>query len=209
MAPNKRRASRDNPKRRNDSLVHSDDACSVALVIIDMINGFDFPDAKELLKRSRPLTKPILALKQKAFEVGVPTIYVNDNFGKWRSDFKALVAHCARDDAPGEELAKSLKPTTQDYFVLKPKHSAFLGTCFDLLLEHLQVQRLILTGIAADICVQFTANDALMRGFEVYVPRDCIASRSEAAERRALISMKNVLHMDTRSSDELNLEELF
>src|SRR5215210_2987853 len=139
------------------------DKSEAALLLIDVINDFDFPEGDQLLQLALPVGKNIAELKKRAKAAGIPCIYVNDNFGKWQSDFKKIVAHCAADDAKGKEFVTQLVPGDDDYFVLKPKHSGFYSTTLDLLLTHLNVKNLILTGITADICILFTANDAYLR----------------------------------------------
>ena len=64
-------------------------------------------------------------------------------------------------------MVVQLLPEKDDYFVLKPKHSAFYQTNLEILLNYLGVRTLIMTGMAADICVLFSANDAYMRDFRV------------------------------------------
>jgi nicotinamidase-related amidase len=105
----------------------------------------------------------LAALKRRARAAGIPTIYINDNFGQWRSDFRQTVSHCTSPRSPGRRVSQRLKPTSHDYFVLKPKHSGFFDTTLDTLLETLRIRRVIVTGIAGNICVLFTANDAYMR----------------------------------------------
>src|SRR6185312_109640 len=122
------------------------DKHDTALLIIDMINDMQFPEAPMLLQFAIPMAGRIKALAARARVAGVPVIFVNDNFGRWRSDFKALVRHCLH--SPGKKLARLLMPKAKDYFVLKPKHSAFHSTTLDLLLKHLGTRRLILTGMA-------------------------------------------------------------
>src|SRR5207248_2360578 len=108
------------------------------------------------------------ALKKRAKAAGIPAIYVNDNFGIWQSDFRSVVRHCLEDGVCGAPIARLLAPEADDYFVLKPKHSGFYSTTLDILLDYLGVRALILTGIAANICVLFTANDAYMRDFRLF-----------------------------------------
>src|SRR6185369_11148512 len=138
---------------------------------------------------------------------GIPSIYVNDNFGKWRSDFKALIAHCLEDKTRGREIVELLKPQADDYFVLKPKHSGFFSTTLDLLLEHLGVRTLILTGWSADICILFTAGDAFMRDYQLVIPADCVASQDEEENQRILKFMERVLEADIRPSDQIEFHE--
>jgi nicotinamidase-related amidase len=131
-----------------------------ALLLVDVINDMDFEGSDALVRHAEPMARRLRDLKQRARGAGMPTIYINDNFGKWRSDFRSLVKHCVEDPVPGREVARLLQPDPEDYFVLKPKNSAFFGTTLDTLLENLRVKTVILTGIAGDNCVLFSANDA-------------------------------------------------
>ncbi len=171
-----------------------------ALLIIDMINPFDFAGAAQLRRAALPAAKKIAGLKARLKARGAPAVYINDNFTQWQSDFRQLVAICSQEDAPGAEIAALLAPEHDDYFVLKPRHSAFFATPLRLLLEQLGVRRLILTGIAGDSCVLATAADAHMNEFEVVVPRDCVASPTAERNRRALAVMKAALGADVRSA---------
>jgi nicotinamidase-related amidase len=62
----------------------------------------------------------------------------------------------------------------------------------------------VLTGFAGDICVLFTANDAYMRGFDVIVPADCVASEREEDNAHALRHMARILKADIATSNVLN-----
>ena len=130
-----------------------------ALLLIDVINDFDFPEAGQLLKYVRPMAKNLSRLKRRAQKASVPVIYVNDNFGRWKSDFRRTVDYCA-GHGRGRDIVQLLRPEEHDYFVLKPKHSGFFSTTLETLLRYLETQSLILTGVAGNFCVLFTANDA-------------------------------------------------
>ena len=186
----------------------SPDEAAVVLLLIDVINDFAFPGSENLLRFARPMAERIAGLKARAKEAGIPAIYVNDNFGRWRSDFRATVEHCSRSESLGQEIATRLHPEPDDYFVLKPKHSAFYCTTLDILLRDLKTRAIILVGVAGDICVLFTANDAYMRGLALFVPEDCIASNSEEKNRAALTQMQTLLKADIRSSDKLSYDSL-
>lgn len=108
----------------------------------------------------------------------------------------------------GQAVIERLKPEEDDYFVLKPKHSGFFSTTLDILLDYLGVKTVILTGIAGNICVLFTANDAYMRDFALVVPCDCVASNTDEENRHAFEVMGQVLKADTRPSTELDLAAL-
>jgi nicotinamidase-related amidase len=162
----------------------------IALLLIDVINDMEFDDGKKLLQHALPAARKIAVLKQRARAAGIPVIYVNDNFGRWQSDFKKQVQHCLSGGVCGEPVARLLAPEEDDYFVLKPKSSAFFDTTLQTLLRHLGVQTLILTGVAADVCILFTAHDAHLRDYNIIVPADCIASNTR---RDTLLALKNVL----------------
>jgi nicotinamidase-related amidase len=162
-----------------------------------------FPEADDLLPLARPMADKIAGLKRRAKAAGVPVIYVNDNFGRWQSNLQRIVENAARPDSKGREIVARLLPEQDDYFVLKPKHSGFFSTSLDVLLEYLQAETVILCGIAANICVLFTANDAFMRDLHVVVPANCVASNSEEINHAALREMALVLKADTRPSAEL------
>ena len=184
------------------------DKSETALLLIDVINDFDFEEGEQLLQLAVPVGKNIVDLKKRAKAAGTPCIYVNDNFGRWQSDFKKIVAHCSRDEAKGKEFVKPLVPDDDDYFVLKPKHSGFYSTTLDLLLTHLNAKNLILTGIAGNNCVLFTANDAYMRDFKVFIPSNCVVSNTEEENHYALKQMQDVLKADISTSAELDLHAL-
>jgi nicotinamidase-related amidase len=181
---------------------------SVALLLIDVINDLDFDQADELLLQGLPMAKKIAALKSEAAQRQIPTVYVNDNFGQWKSDFRHTVEHCCADNSRGREISRALRPEASDYFVLKPKHSGFYATTLDVLLEYLKVDTLIITGIAANICVLFTANDAYMRDYRLFVPSDCVASNSAEETENSLRQMKTVLKADIRPSAAIELSVL-
>jgi len=184
------------------------DESRVALLIIDMINAFDFEGAAAMLPRALAAARATAALKQRARRAGVPVVYVNDNFGRWRSDFRSILQHCLRPEVPGRPIAELLKPDEDDYFVLKPKHSGFQFTTLDVLLAHLGAETLILTGVAGNFCVLFTAHDAYMRDYHLVVPSDCVASQTEDDDRYALAHLSKVTKADTRPATQIDLTGL-
>jgi nicotinamidase-related amidase len=196
------------PRASHDLHGSAPDKSETALLLIDVINDFDFPEGEQLLQLALPVGKNIAALKQRTKAAGIPTIYVNDNFGRWRSDFKKIVAHCRDENARGKRFVELLLPDEDDYFVLKPKHSGFYSTTLDLLLTHLNAKNLILTGIAGNNCVLVTANDAYMRDYKVFVPSDCIVSNTEEENAYALKQMETVLKTDTTPSEKLDVNAM-
>ncbi len=184
------------------------DKSEVVLLIIDMISDFEFDSGAKILPFAEAIAKNIAALKKKAEKAGVAVVYVNDNFGKWRSDFTKQLKHSQSKSVRGHKIARLLAPKTDDYFVLKAKHSAFYSTTLDLLLAYLRAKTLILTGVASDICILFTANDAYMRDFNLYVPIDCVAAKDEQTNEATLKYIERVLKADIKPSTEINFKIL-
>lgn len=184
------------------------DKSPVALLLIDVINDLEWPGAEAVLAPALRMAGRIAELRERARAAGVPVVFVNDNFGRWKSDFSAQVQHCLNDGVRGAPLARRLLPTRDDYFVLKPKHSGFFSTTLEILLTYLGARTLILTGIAGNNCVLFTANDAYMRDYRLHVPADCTVSNSEGENRAALEQMRTVLKADVRPAAELDLARL-
>lgn len=165
----------------------------VALLLVDVINDLEFPGADALVKAAHAMAPRLARLASRARGAGVPVIYVNDNFGRWQSDWRRVIEQCLSPSAPGHRVVETLQPAPDDYFVLKPKHSGFFSTTLDLLLRYLGVGTVIVTGIATDICILFTANDAYMRDYQVVVPRDCVAANTRARTEFALRQIREVL----------------
>ena len=177
-----------------------------ALLILDILNTFDFKDGEKLLAHTKKCAVNIHKLKRRCHKKNIPVIYVNDNFGKWKSNPKDLFEECIDRDCRGRPIAELLRPDDVDYFVLKPKHSGFYSTTLHVLLQDLEVQTLIITGIAGNICVLFTANDAHMRDYKVLVPKDCIASNTKADNDYAIHHFENVFKFPTRVSSSIKLQ---
>ena len=193
------------PAKNHDLHGSAPDKSETALLIIDVINDLNFPEARQLMRYAPAMARKILKLKQRAKRAGVPVVYVNDNFGRWRSDLRSLVEHCRRGKA--KQIVDLLRPDQDDYFVLKPKHSGFFSSTLETLLQYLGAERLIVTGIAGNYCVLFTANDAYMRDYKLVVPSDCTVSNTPPENREALNLMKNYLKADTRPSNKIRFAD--
>jgi nicotinamidase-related amidase len=193
------------PARNPDLHGNAPDRSPVVLLIIDVINDLEFDGGAALLAQALPMADRLAALKRRARAAGIPAVYVNDNFGRWRSDLRAQIVHCLGEGVRGRPLVERLLPEPEDYFVLKPKHSGFFSTTLDTLLTYLHARTLILTGLTADNCVLFTASDAYLRDFQLVVPDDCVAAIDPRHTRQALEHMRRVLKADLTPSTALSL----
>lgn len=194
------------PIARNSSLHGAaPERSPTALLILDLISDFEFEDGAKVFAAALPAARRIAKLKLRAARAHVPVVYVNDNHGRWRSDFTALLRLGAREGSRGAPIVRMLMPGPLDYCIVKPKHSGFFGTVLAMLLEHLGARRLILTGVSAQQCVLFTANDAYLRDLELLIPRDCIASESPAMTQLALRYFAAVLGANLTASTRIRL----
>ena len=196
------------PAKNEDLHGNVPDKSPVALLLIDVINDMEFDSGAELLRHALPMADRLAGLKRRAKGAGVPVIYVNDNFGKWQSDFNKILEHCLREGVRGRPLAERLRPDEDDYFVLKPKHSGFFSTTLDILLDYLGAKTLVLTGLTGDICVLFTAHDAYMRDFNLVIPSDCVASNDPQENEYTLRKMARLMDADIRPSAEIDFGAL-
>lgn len=174
--------------------------------MIDVLTTFNFPDGDAILSGALAIRDALVKLKVRARESGIPVLYVNDNFGDWRSEKEVLMGRCL--EAKGGQFVRPLLPDSEDYFVLKPLHSAFYMTPLEVLLRHLEVETLILTGLTSNSCITATAHDANMRGFDIYIPLDCSCARNPDEHIHALKQLEAMAGADLRRSTTLRLPDL-
>jgi nicotinamidase-related amidase len=162
-----------------------------ALVVIDMINPYDHADADQLVESVREVVPRVADLIERADAEDVPVIYINDNFGSWRSNRDELVESALRGKHP--ELVEPIKPDRESLFVVKARHSIFFQTPLEYLLSQEGIDRLVLVGQATEQCVLYSALDAHIRHLHVCVPRDAVAhihaDLAEAALRMMELNM--------------------
>lgn len=172
-----------------------------ALLLLDFINPFDFPEAEKLIEQTEAIVDPVQRVAQAFRQKSLPVIYVNDNFGRWRSNFEEIAELC--EGGQEGSIAERLHPKKEDYFVLKPHRSGFYGTPLELLLGELECTRLLLSGITTDMCVLATANDACMREFDTIVLQDGTASFDKATHQSALDIMQKSLQVKVMAAEQV------
>jgi len=175
-----------------------------ALLIVDMINCLDFEGGAALAPVARGAADVIAELRAQADDAEIPVIYVNDNFGAWHSEKGKLVERMHESGSP---LAGYLDPRAADYFIIKPQFSGFYATNLPVLLPKLGVTRLILTGIATDICILFTAADAHMRDYALWVPSDAVAAEDDQRGAWALDIMAHAMGATIAPTRDLSLRQ--
>jgi nicotinamidase-related amidase len=178
-------------KKRGSKMSTYDNSSRKALLIIDMINNFDFSNGEVLAKKTLPIAQTIKKLKEQFIKLELPIIYINDHYNLWQADVTRIINHC--ENSLSKDIISTIHPQPDDLFLIKPKHSAFFGTALNTLLYQLKVRSLVITGIAGNICVLFTANDAYMREYMIHVPKNAIASADDKDNEYALKMINNVL----------------
>ena len=196
------------PAKNQDLHGSVPDESPVVVIAIDVINDLEFPGGEELEEPALEMANNLKPLLERARQAGVPVIYANDNFGKWRSDFRALLDHCLDDNVRGRPVAELLRPGADDYFILKPKHSAFFATTLDTLLSYLKARTLVLAGLTTDSCVLATATDADMRDLRVVVADDCVAATTSARNDRAIAHLRETLDVRTMKGADIDFDSL-
>ncbi|GGW60134.1 isochorismatase [Streptomyces lucensis JCM 4490] len=172
-----------------------------ALIVIDMINTYDHKDADQLIRSAAPVVPVLAGLLRRARRHGIPVIYVNDNFGEWRSHHGELLERALA--TPHARLVEPLMPDEDSLFVLKARHSIFFETPLHYLLQEQGVDQLVLAGQVTEQCVLYSALDAHIRHFEVIVPQDAVAHIHEDLARAALRMMKQNMGARVCTSEDL------
>ena len=170
---------------------------ATVLLLVDFLNFMNFDSAKALAPDALRAARRARELKRRLARSRVPVIYANDNFGHWESDIHAIVQTCVARGGASRKLAEMMAPERGDHSVLKPRHSAFFGTPLEFLLKDLGAGRLVVTGLTTDSCVMFTAHDAYVRGYKLWIPSDCVAAARPQYTRASLEHMRRVLKAST------------
>ncbi len=173
---------------------------SEVLLLVDFINPLNFPGARSLLPGAWEAAQRAARLKQRLARKGVAVIYANDNYGTWHSDFRDILQACCALKGRRGDISRLLAPKPCDLTVLKPQHSAFHATPLQHVLSAMGTRKLVIAGLAADMCVLLTATDARMAGYDVWVPQDCTAAESAVRKSRALDQLRDVFKCSVRPS---------
>jgi nicotinamidase-related amidase len=171
------------------------------LLLVDVIHHFECEDGALLHERTRAIVPALVKLRRAARAAGVPVIYVNDHFGRWRSSWEQTVGRATR--ARRGDVARRLRPGADDWFVLKPGRSAFHQTPLEALLDMLGAREITLAGITSDMCLLASASDALQHRLRCRVPVDTSTSLDDERHERAMWLMRTSMKVDTRPSTAL------
>ncbi|MFJ2257288.1 cysteine hydrolase family protein [Streptomyces sp. NPDC087844] len=172
-----------------------------ALIVIDMMNTYDHPDAELLLPSVRKVVPRVASLLKRARDSDSPVIYVNDNFGEWRSHHGELLEKTLAGQHAS--LVEPLRPDESSLFVIKARHSVFYETPLHYLLSQQHIDHLVLCGQVTEQCVLYSALDAHIRHFDVTIPRDAVAHIHPDLADAALLMMERNMGARVCPSDDL------
>src|SRR3954463_5722601 len=173
-----------------------------ALLVIDMINSYDFEDAETLTRNvERVLPNMADLIQRAAQDPDALTIYVNDNFGAWTSNRDDLVKEAM--DSRFRELIEPIAPSEDTLFVVKPRHSAFYQTPLEYLLSSEDVDRVVMIGQVTEQCILYSALDAYIRHIGVVIPRDAVAHIHDDLAEAALKMMEVNMDAEIVDAEEL------
>jgi nicotinamidase-related amidase len=177
---------------------------NTAVLVVDMLNSYEHPDAEVLIPNVEKIIDPLADLVRRAHESDdVDLIYVNDNYGDFTAEFGDLVESACDGERP--DLVEPIVPREGSRVLTKVRHSAFYATPLAYLLNRLDTERLILTGQVTEQCILYSALDAYVRHFEVAVPQDGVAHIDAGLADAALCMMGANMRADVQSSAELAL----
>ena len=163
-----------------------------ALLVVDLITGFDFEDGDQLFKNTRPILKNIQNFKRACRDEGMPVIYVNDPTTKGRSMSREQLLDAVSDSERGGLMLDTIGPDDLDVVLVKPHRSGFFDTDLEQRLDLIGVKHVYIVGVTTDICILFTAHDAYMRELKVSVPADCVTAVQQKFHEDALEFMERV-----------------
>ncbi|ARF76949.1 isochorismatase [Kitasatospora albolonga] len=170
-----------------------------ALIVIDMINAYDHPDAELLVPSVRAAPPQLTRLIDRARTEGVPVIYANDNFGEWRSHHGEIIEKTLA--GKNAELVEPILPDDDSLFVVKARHSIFYETPLSYLLSQLGADHVVLCGQVTEQCVLYSALDAHIRQLRVTVPKDAVAHIHEDLAEAALRMMERNMSAAVRTAE--------
>lgn len=171
-----------------------------AILVIDMTN--DFLTGKLRNDRALKTIEPIKDLVSRARKQSVPVIYVSD--AHYSADHELIIwGNHSMKGTWGGQITKELTPQVGDYSLEKRTYSAFFETGLDSLLRELNVDNLILTGVVTNICIQHSAADACLRGYEITVPTETTEALNDKDYKHALNYIKTMYGAKIVSSTEL------
>ena len=161
-----------------------------AVLVIDMLYGFMAEESTlycgEDAQQIIPTVEALLKAKNKAAR-----IFVCDSHSKDDPEFEMFPPHCLEGTREAK-IIDQLKPYA-DIVVKKTTIDAFYHTDLEKVLAEHRPDKVFVVGVCTDICVLYAVAGLRLRGYQVVVPRDCVASFHKGAHQWALSHIERVL----------------
>jgi nicotinamidase-related amidase len=190
-------------RRRTRQERHGDEGGATALLVVDMLNPYEHPEAERLARGVEGALPGIRTLLRRAGEAEAPIVYVNDNYGDWNSSSEELGKRAMAGAHP--ELVEPILPASGQSFVVKARHSAFYETPLEYLLDQMGVERLVLSGQVAEQCILYSALDAYVRHFDVVIATDAVAAIYDELGKAALEMIERNMSAELTMAVEVDL----
>jgi nicotinamidase-related amidase len=172
-----------------------------ALIIVDMLN--DFVDGELANPRAQEIVEPLARLLARARESGWPVAFSNDAHHPDDPELKVWGEH-AMEGTPGAKVIPALEPLDGEIISPKRGYGAFDGTGLDEQLRELGVDEVVITGQHTHICVRHSSYGALIRGYEIAIPRDAVCAFEGVDEEQALEYLEAIYAARITTVDELS-----
>jgi nicotinamidase-related amidase len=190
-------------RRRTRQERHDDDGGATALLVVDMLNPYEHPQADRLAERVGETLPGIRTLLRRAADEQTPVVYVNDNYGDWNSSSEELAKQAM--DGAHPELVEPVLPGEGQSLVVKARHSTFYETPLEYLLDQLGVSRLVFSGQVTEQCILYSALDAYVRHFDVVVAIDAVAAIYDDLGDAALQMMERNMGAELVRAEDVDL----
>lgn len=165
-----------------------------AVIVVDMLNDFTLDDAPLKVDENKKIIPNIRELIDNARSIGDSIIYVCDSHQENDKEFEIWPKHCVKG-TKGAEIVSELKPLDNDFIVNKTTYDGFYNTVLHSLLSNLNINEIKICGCVSNICILHTASSAVLRGYKVEIPVNCIASLDEYSKEYAINHFRNVLNI--------------
>lgn len=172
-----------------------------AVILVDMLN--DFVTGALTCERAVAIVPQLEKLVAEARKKDVTVIYSNDSHLKGIDRELELWGDHAIAGTPGAEVIPELTPQEGDFVIPKRQYSGFFQTDLQLLLDELGIERLVITGLHAHMCVRHTTADAYYWGYEIVVPKDATDSFTEEDYIYGINYLKDVYGAQITTVDEV------
>jgi nicotinamidase-related amidase len=182
---------------------HEGDGGATALLVVDMLNPYEHPEAERLAERVADALPGVRTALRRADEAETPVIYVNDNYGDWNSSSEELARQAMR--GAHRELVEPVLPREGRSFVIKARHSTFFQTPLEYLLDQQGIGRIVFTGQVTEQCILYSALDAYVRHFDVVIATDAVAGIYDELGEAALQMMERNMGAELTTAAEVEL----